>query len=85
MYKTFIATYKNAFGLLMTKEVFAKTIKQAISILFRYQKVESIYFVFLLGLAVILEGISIAFIFPIVQIIVSSETSPYLKFFESLL
>lgn len=62
-----------------------KTIKQAISILFRYQKVESIYFVFLLGLAVILEGISIAFIFPIVQIIVSSETSPYLKFFEEIL
>ena len=62
-----------------------KTIKQAISILFRYQKVESIYFVFLLGLAVILEGISIAFIFPIVQIIVSSETSPYLKFFKEIL
>ncbi len=35
MYKTFIATYKNAFGLLMTKEVFAKTIKQAIS---RFEK-----------------------------------------------
>ena len=62
-----------------------KTIKQAISILFRYQKVESIYFVFLLGLAVILEGISIAFIFPIVQIMVSSETSPYLKFFKEIL
>jgi len=62
-----------------------KNVKQAISILFRYQKVESIYFVFLLGLAVILEGISIAFIFPIVQIIVSSETSPYLKFFEEIL
>ena len=62
-----------------------KTIKQAISILFRYQKVESIYFVFLLGLAVILEGISIAFIFPIVQIIASSETTPYSKFFEEIL
>ena len=62
-----------------------KNVKQAISILFRYEKVGSIYFVFLLSLSVILEGISIAFIFPIVQIIVSSETSPYLKFFKEIL
>ena len=31
MYKTFIAIYKNAYGLLVSKEVFAKTIKHAIS------------------------------------------------------
>ena len=35
MYKTFIAIYKNAFGLLMSKEVTGKTIKHAIS---RFEK-----------------------------------------------
>ena len=35
MYKTFIAIYKNAFGVLMTKEVAGKTIKHAIN---RFEK-----------------------------------------------
>ena len=35
MYKRFIAIYKNAYGLLMSKEVTGKTIKHAIS---RFEK-----------------------------------------------